>query len=165
MDSAPKHRAARRCVLRAIALRSSVATAGLLLFAGNALSAEAPAPLAAPVRDFSTYIPTAKATRIEASEAPVIDGDVSDAVWAKAEVIDEFYQTEPDTGQPASERTELRILYDTDNLYIAVYAYDRNPDLIRATTKNRDGSAIILLLAMLFVVLAPQRATPEGSSS
>jgi len=119
------------------------------------------------VRDFSTYIPTAKATRIEASEAPVIDGDVSDAVWAKAEVIDEFYQTEPDTGQPASERTELRILYDAENLYIAVYAYDRNPDLIRATTKNRDGSAIILLaiLAMLFVVLAPQRATPEGSSS
>ena len=82
------------------------------------------------VRDFSTYVPTAKATRIEASEAPIIDGDVSDAVWAKAQVIDEFYQLEPDTGQPVSERTELRILYDTDNLYISVYAYDRNPELI-----------------------------------
>jgi len=80
------------------------------------------------------------ATRIEPSEAPAIDGDVSDAVWAKAQLIDEFYQLEPDTGQPVSERTELRILYDTDNLYISVYAYDRNPELITATTKNRDGS-------------------------
>ncbi len=97
-------------------------------------------PLSTPARDFSTYIPTARAARIEASEAPAIDGDVSDAVWAKAEVINEFYQLEPDTGQPVSERTELRLLYDAENLYIAVYAYDRNPEQIRATTKNRDGS-------------------------
>ncbi len=61
-------------------------------------------------------------------------------MWARAEIIDEFYQLEPDTGQPVSERTEVRFLYDTDNLYIYVYAYDRNPELIRATTKNRDGS-------------------------
>ena len=109
----------------------------MLLCAGGALSAEVPAP---PARDFSTYVPTARATRIEASEAPTIDGDVSDAVWARADVIDEFYQLEPDTGQPVSERTEVRFLYDTDNLYIYVYAYDRNPELITATTKNRDGS-------------------------
>jgi hypothetical protein len=99
-----------------------------------------PRAAATPVRDFTTYVPTARATRVQASEAPVIDGDVSDAVWARAEVIDEFYQLEPDTGQPVSERTELRILYDEDNLYVSVYAYDRNPELIRATTKNRDGS-------------------------
>ena len=119
-----------------------MAAAALLLFAGSALSAEGPPPVGTPppARDFSTYIPTAMATRIEPSEAPAIDGDVSDAVWAKAQLIDEFYQLEPDTGQPVSERTELRILYDTDNLYISVYAYDRNPELITATTKNRDGS-------------------------
>ena len=134
MESGPNHRAARRFFA---ALRSSVAAGGLLLAAGSALSAEAPAP---PVRDFNTYVPTARATRIEPSEAPVIDGDVSDAVWARAELIDEFYQIEPDTGQPVSERTELRFLYDAENLYISVYAYDRNPELIRATTKNRDGS-------------------------
>ena len=137
MESAPTHRAARRRALRAVALKSSVATGFLLLCAGSGLSAESPAP--PPPRDFSTYVPTAKATRIETSEARTIDGDVSDAVWARAEVIDEFYQLEPDTGQPVSERTEFRFLYDTDNLYIYVYAYD-DPALIRATTKNRDGS-------------------------
>ena len=63
-----------------------------------------------------------------------------DAVWAKAQVIDEFYQLDPDTGQPVSERTELRILYDTENLYVAIYAYDREPDLISATHEDRDGN-------------------------
>jgi Carbohydrate family 9 binding domain-like len=143
MESAPTHRAARRRVSRAVALKSGVAV-GLLLFSGSALSAEAlalpPPAIAPPMRDFSTYVPTARATRIEPSEAPVIDGDVSDGVWARAEVIDELYQLEPDTGQPVSERTEFRLLYDADNLYIYVYAYDREPHLISATTKNRDGS-------------------------
>jgi hypothetical protein len=145
MESAPKHRAGQGWVSRGIALNSSVATGALLFFAGSAWCAEAAMPGGTPpppVRDFTTYIPTAKATRIEASEAPIIDGDVSDTVWAKADVIDEFYQIEPDTGQPGSERTELRFLYDADNLYIAVYAYDREPDLIQANTRNRDGSFV-----------------------
>jgi cellulose/xylan binding protein with CBM9 domain len=139
MESAPNHRAARGA-LCAVALRSGVAAGALLLLTATALAAEAPQPPEPPARDFNTYVPSARATRIETSEAPIIDGDVSDAVWARAELIDEFYQLEPDTGQPVSERTELRILYDSENLYISVYAYDRNPELIRATTKNRDGS-------------------------
>src|SRR5262245_14124131 len=107
MKSALKHRAARpRFASCAAALKSSVATGALLLLAASALAAEAPMPpeagSAPPVRDFTTYVPTARAVRIEASEAPVIDGDVSDAVWARAQVIDEFYQLEPDTGQPVS---------------------------------------------------------------
>src|SRR5690242_14265297 len=118
MRSAPTHCAAQRPVSRANALRSSVATAGLLLLAATASAAEAPGAREHPVRDFSSYVPTARATKIEASEAPTIDGDVSDAVWARAEVIDEFYQLEPDTGKPISERTEVRFLYDTNNLYI-----------------------------------------------
>src|SRR5688572_9816280 len=61
-----------------------------------------------PARDFATYVPTGQATRIEASEAPTIDGLLDDPAWAKAHVIDEFYQLDPDTGQPGSERTELR---------------------------------------------------------
>ena len=136
MQSAPQHRAARAFVRCRTALTSSVAAGGLLLVAGSALCAEA----APPVRDFTNYIPSVRATRIEASEAPVIDGDVSDPVWARAELIDELYQLEPDTGQPVSERTEFRLLYDSDNLYIYVYAYDSEPHLISATTKNRDGS-------------------------
>ena len=63
-------------------------------------------------RDFSHYQPSFHATRIDTTEAPTIDGDLSDAVWSKAAPITEFYQLEPTEGAPASERTEVRVLYD-----------------------------------------------------
>jgi len=94
---------------------------GLLVFATSAWSADAPLPPGT-VRDFTTYMPTAKATRIEPAQAPVIDGDLSDPIWQKAEAITEFYQTDPNEGQPASERTDVRFLYDANNLYVYVYA-------------------------------------------
>ena len=119
------------------------------LLTGTALAAGGlfplPMPLAAaepsaPTRDFSTYIPTGQATRIEASEAPAIDGLLDDAAWAKARVIDEFYQLDPDTGAPGTEKTELRILYDSENLYVGIYNYDREPHLISNTQRSRDGN-------------------------
>jgi hypothetical protein len=93
-----------------------------------------------PVRDFATYVPSARATRIDAGEAPNIDGDLSDPVWQRAEAITEFYQIDPDAGQPPSEPTDVRFLYDSDNLYVYVYSYDSQPERIRGSTMNRDGS-------------------------
>lgn len=111
------------------------------LSGGVTAEAAEPEPSAGgPVRDFATYMPSARATRIEGSEAPTIDGDLSDPVWERAEPITEFYQTDPDTGEPATEKTDVRFLYDSDNLYIYIYAYDRQPELIRGSTMDRDGS-------------------------
>ena len=42
--------------------------------------------------------------------------------------IDEFYQLEPNEGAPASERTDVRVLYDENNIYFAIHAFDREPD-------------------------------------
>src|SRR4029078_392979 len=67
---------------------------------------------------------TAQAVRIDASEAPVIDGDLTDAAWAKALLIDKFTQKQPHPGQPPTERTVLRIMFDENNLYFGVYNYD-----------------------------------------
>ena len=98
----------------------------------------APAPTAR--RSVEATRPSARAARIPAAEAPIIDGDLSDPVWAKAVVIDRLVQAEPDNGAPISERTVLRIAYDENNLYFAIYAYDREPDKIVATIKSRDGT-------------------------
>ena len=126
---------ARRILVRAV----GSATVALAATAGPVSSA--PAEGAPPlVRDFSTYMPSAKATRIAASEAPNVDGDLSDPIWQRAEPITEFYQVDPDEGQPASERTDVRFLYDENNLYVYIYAYDRRPELIRGTSMNRDGN-------------------------
>ncbi len=93
-----------------------------------------------PPHDFQTYRPSLPGTRIAASEAPVIDGDVSDPVWGKAPALDEFYQLEPHEGQPADERTVVHVLYDENNLYLAIMAYDDAPSKITAHVKARDGA-------------------------
>ena len=92
-----------------------------LLFPQSGLAAE-------PLNDFLASKPSIGAVRIDAADAPVIDGDLSDPGWAQAALIDEFRQRTPDPGAPATERTVARLMYDENNLYIGIYAYDSAPD-------------------------------------
>jgi len=97
-----------------------------------------PGNAAAP-HDFQTYRPSLPGTRITAAQAPHIDGDISDPIWQKAPALDEFYQLEPHEGQPGDERTVVRVLYDENNLYFSIMAYDDEPSKITAHIKARDG--------------------------
>jgi hypothetical protein len=83
--------------------------------------------------------PSIAATRIAPDEAPAIDGDLSDPVWAKARSLDSFWQATPNPGDAANERTLVRVLYDENNLYFGIYAYDSAPDLISVRAMARDG--------------------------
>ncbi len=71
---------------------------------------------------------------------PVIDGLPDEAAWEHAQVLDGFVQVEPRPGQPVSQRTELRIVRTDRALYVAYYAYDDQPDRIRATQRARDAN-------------------------
>ena len=74
-------------------------------------------------------------------DSPIsIDGSLSEAAWSSASSIGELVQRQPDTGQPPSERTEVKLLRDEDNLYIGVIAYDSEPNRIVATQMARDAS-------------------------
>ena len=84
---------------------------------------------------------TVAASRVDV--APTLDGVLDEAAWNAAEVIDAFVQQEPDEGAPASERTEARILYDGENLYIGVRAFDSEPDAVIATEMRRDSDRIL----------------------
>jgi hypothetical protein len=77
-----------------------------------------------------------KATRI--STAPVINGILDDDIWQTGDWVDDFTQYEPYNGRPASQRTEFKILFDEDNLYVAVKAYDTSPDSIVNRLTRRD---------------------------
>ncbi len=68
-----------------------------------------------------------------------IDGVLSESGWADAQTIGEIRQREPNPGEKASERTEVRLLYDDQNLYIGVICYDSDPDGIIATQMARDS--------------------------
>jgi len=96
-------------------------------------------PAAAQGPDGEVEHPTAHASRISASEAPKIDADLSDAAWAKATVIQDFKQLMPDPGGAPTERTVLRVMYDENNLYFGVYAYDSEPDALIVRSMSRDG--------------------------
>ncbi|MEK7239488.1 MAG: DUF5916 domain-containing protein [Gemmatimonadota bacterium] len=56
-----------------------------------------------------------------------VDGVLDEADWKSAAVADGFVQSEPNTGAPASERTEVRVLHDANTLYIGAYLHDGEP--------------------------------------
>jgi hypothetical protein len=80
---------------------------------------------------------TARAVKIETP--PILDGNVNDAVWQSIPPIEAFVQAEPVEGQPASERTEVRVAYDESTLYLSVMNYDSEPDAIIVTDSRRDS--------------------------
>ena len=53
-----------------------------------------------------------------------LDGDLDESVWSSAPAAANFYQQDPHEGQPASQKTEVRFLYDDDALYIGARMYD-----------------------------------------
>ena len=83
--------------------------------------------------------PSAQATRIPAEIDIELDGFLDEQVWALAQPITEFRQQEPVEGAEPSERTEVRILYDDQALYIGAMLYDSDPDGILAYQLQRDA--------------------------
>ena len=72
---------------------------------------------------------------------PVLDGDVlNDPVWQSVAPGGDFVQTAPDEGQPASQRTEVRVLYTDEAIYFAFTCYDDEPGGIVASDARRDAS-------------------------
>jgi len=70
--------------------------------------------------------------------APVIDGRLDDPVWATAPAATDFTQNYPQAGVPASRRTEARVVFAGDAIYVGIRAFD-SPDSIVAPLMRRDG--------------------------
>ncbi len=68
-----------------------------------------------------------------------LDGLLAEAEWQQALAASEFFQYQPEEGRPATEKTEVRILYDQANLYVGVMCYDAEPQKIVAQKLQRDG--------------------------
>jgi len=80
------------------------------------------------------------AIRVDAS--PEIDGILEEERWGIAPAATNFIQKQPAEGKPATEDTEVRILYDRDNLYIGIMCFDSEPEKIIANEKRRDSRNI-----------------------
>jgi hypothetical protein len=106
---------------------------------GNGQDAAAPAPApAARNGDDSGALPALVARPLDAGEGIQLDGRIDEAAWELATPISDFTQQEPVEGGTPSERTEIRVVYDQDNLYIGAIIYD-DPEGILAYQRQRDA--------------------------
>lgn len=73
------------------------------------------------------------------STPPKIDGNLDDSCWKTGKWSTNFTQLVPKQGGEPSQRTELKILYDDENIYVAIRAYDTEPDKIQKIAGPRDA--------------------------
>ncbi len=73
------------------------------------------------------------------ARAPTIDGRLDEGIWSSVEPSSTFTQQYPNDGAPASERTELRILFDRRTVYVGIVCFDSDPSQIMVTQSRRDG--------------------------
>jgi hypothetical protein len=65
------------------------------------------------------------------------DGILNDSIWAEIPHINNFTQRELDFGKPVSERTEVAITYNRNNLYIGIWCYQKDVSKIVAKFLSR----------------------------
>jgi len=127
------------CTAHMGALQSVPKVSLILVFLVNVLGVE----LALGQEDSDTLTPSdynITAVRIEEDRIKV-DRELDEVEWDLAEPVTDFVQNEPLPGRPATEQTEVRLLYDSKNLYIGVYCFDsESPAGLVAQELTRDFS-------------------------
>ena len=113
--------------------------ATVVLVSPPALAQQGAVDVAAERELTTAGFPLARAFLVES--APEIDGDVlGEAIWDDIVPVTGFLQNTPDEGQPASERTEVRIIYTEDTVYFGIVAYVSDPSTIIVSDSRRDSS-------------------------
>jgi len=100
---------------------------------------DGPAPPVAPAvisRDASGRA-TIRAVRVTAPMR--IDGLLDEALYSSVPPISDFIQQEPQEGSPATEKTEVWLAFDADNVYVSFRCWESEPDQLIANEMRRDG--------------------------
>lgn len=130
-------------------MKSLLTILTLVLFCGTALAQES---LTQPrdthslgktgdVRLGTSNNPFMTAVRLTNDASPIVlDGFLDDESWQRAPVATKFTQRFPDNGRPATEITEVKLLYTDEAIYVGFMAYDSAPDSIMAPLFRRDGN-------------------------
>ncbi len=72
------------------------------------------------------------------TDTPTIDGLLNDKAWVNASVASGFIQVDPYNGAPASQKSEIKFIYDDEAIYIGAMLYDTAPDSIMSELSKRD---------------------------
>ena len=87
----------------------------------------------------------------KAAKPPKIYGILDDEVWKMAPIANNFIINQPDFGKPSSQKTEVKIIYDNEAIYIAAYLYD-TVSLVRKqlTSRDREGRQDVDFFSVTF---------------
>jgi hypothetical protein len=120
-----------------------------------ATPASTPIPLTEPIRTFdgppAPALPatvsrdeqgrtTVRAVRL--TEPLRVDGRLDEPIYASVVPMSDFIQNDPAVGEPATERTDVWISFDADNIYVTVRAFESQPDRMIVNEMRRDSNAI-----------------------
>ena len=83
---------------------------------------------------------TLTAIRLLPAERLILDGRLTEEAWRRAEPASGFRQQDPNTGDPATEPTEVRLVYDEHRIVIGVTCFDSEPRRIMGNQMQRDQS-------------------------
>ncbi len=83
--------------------------------------------------------PSVTAVRLAEGERLAVDGVLDEAAWQRAVPATDFAQIDPENGAPATERTEVRVVFDRDRLYVGVHCFDSSPARLLGNQMVRDG--------------------------
>ncbi len=92
------------------------------------------------VPDAASDRPSVRAIRLSPEDEITLDGRLDEAVWEPALPATDFKQADPQSGEPATENAEIRLVYSENNLYIGAELFDSNPDGLLANQMVRDGN-------------------------
>jgi len=67
-----------------------------------------------------------------------IDGILDEADWGIAKIATDFTQSSPIAGEKSSQKTEVKLLYDNEAIYVSAVLFDVSKDSISTTLSNRD---------------------------
>src|SRR5262245_11206523 len=87
----------------------------------------------------SPAIPTVEVRALRTAQPPSIDGHLSEETWGAATPVSGFIQRDPEEGKPATEDTEVRILYDDTAVYIGARLFDDDPAGLSRRLSARDN--------------------------
>ncbi|MDR0786463.1 MAG: carbohydrate binding family 9 domain-containing protein [Gemmatimonadota bacterium] len=117
-----------------ISATTGVAQVGEEEFSDPDPAVVAPLRATGAISEHMRVAPVAHAVRI--SETIDVDGHLDEAVWMTAPPISDFRQTVPNEGAPVSQKTEVRFLYDDDNIYVGAWLWDTGPVLSRLARRD-----------------------------
>jgi hypothetical protein len=125
-------------------------TAWLLLLTPVAAAGQVVSPpAAASSQSGSQTTPTTAVVRpeltiraVRLSEPLRLDGLLDEPLYTAEAPITGFLQTEPDEGRPATERTEVWVSFDRDNVYVSFRSFESDGTRLVANEMRRDSNAI-----------------------